>query len=183
MMSIEIRSVPLILAAMMCVSCDRPIDPAPPAANAPAPSSAVALEIADRAKLDELLAAHRGNVVLVDFWSTSCVPCVEKLPGILTMQKALYDRGLRVVTVSLDDPDAIADIRAFLHERGASGTHLISTHGSSPKSLEEFEIDLIPYYRLYNRQGQAAESFVPGPDEPPVELSSIEAAVKRLLDK
>jgi thiol-disulfide isomerase/thioredoxin len=176
----------LLLAALACVSCTqpsepRPIDPPPTTARTAAPVSDVTLQIADRAKLDEILTSHRGNVVLVDFWSTSCIPCVEKLPGILAMQRKFQDRGLQVLTVSLDDPDAIADIRAFLAERGASGTHLISTHGSSPKSLEEFEIDLIPYYRLYNRAGELVENFEPGPDAPPLELSTIEAAVHGLL--
>ena len=171
----------VLLAALSCLACSKAPEPTPSTVEAAASAEELSLEIADRAKLAEILAAHRGNVVLVDYWSTSCVPCVEKLSAILALQKKLRDRGLRVVTLSMDDPDATAEVRAFLQERGAVGQHLISKFGSSPKSLEEFEIDLIPYYRLYNRTGELVEEFKPGPDAPPLEVASIEAAVERVL--
>ena len=169
------------LAAFACVSCSEPSDPIRSTIQGDAPAEELTLEIADRAKLDEVLASHRGNVVLVDYWSTSCVPCVEKLPAVLAQQKKLHGRGLRVVTLSMDDPDATPEIQAFLRERGAAGQHLISKFGSSPKSLEEFEIDLIPHYRLYNRAGELVETFEPGPDAPPLKFSDIQTAVERLL--
>ncbi|MEX2171035.1 MAG: TlpA disulfide reductase family protein [Pirellulales bacterium] len=179
----SLRPVPAlsILAALLCAACSQAPDSTPPTVKAVAPIEDATLEIADRAALDDMLAAHRGNVVLVDYWSTSCVPCVEKLPAVLALQKELRDRGLRVITLSMDDPDAAAEIQAFLRERGAAGRHLISKFGSSPKSLEEFEIDLIPHYRLYNRAGELVETFEPGPDAPPLEFSDIQAAVERLL--
>ena len=168
------------LTLLCCLACDRSTAPHP-TVKAALPVEALTLEIADLAALDDMLAAHRGNVVLVDYWSTSCVPCVEKLPAVLALQKELHDRGLRVVTLSMDDPDDDAEIQAFLRERGAAGRHLISKFGSSPKSLEEFEIDLIPHYRLYNRAGELVETFEPGPDAPPLEFTDIQAAVERLL--
>lgn len=179
-LSPPLRTV-FIFIALACASCTETSDPTPPPEPAAAVANQFTLESAGRAKLDQVLGSLSGNVVLVDFWATSCVPCVEKLPAILALHQKFHDQGLRVVTVSLDDPDAIADIRAFLQQRGALGDHLISQFGSSPKSLEEFEIDLIPCYRLYNRAGEPVESFVPGPDAPPVELSTIEAAIAREL--
>lgn len=173
----------VLLAALSCAGCSKTSDPTPSTVEAAAPVEELSLEIADRAKLDEVVAAHRGNVVLVDYWSTSCVPCVEKLPAVLALQKRLRDRGLRIVTLSMDDPDATIEIQEFLRERGAVGQHLISKFGSSPKSLEEFEIDLIPYYRLYDREGELVETFQPGPDAPPLEVANIEAAIERVLAK
>ena len=175
----------LSLVALCCASCDNSPEALPPEPPATAPASVpvdeVTLEVANKAKLAEVLASHRGKVVLVDYWSTSCVPCVEKLPEVLALQKELGDRGLQVVTLSMDDPDSRKEIGEFLKGKGAVGLHLISEFGASPHSLEEFEIDLVPHYRIYNRDGELAEKIEPAPDSPPLEFSQIKEAVERLL--
>lgn len=181
--------VSLVVAAVTCLACSKsPVadksaakDPAQAAALPGTEGEELKLEIANREKLSELLAANHGKVVLVDYWSTSCVPCVEKLPEVFKLQKRLQDRSFQVITVSMDDPDARDEILSFLKERGAEGQQLISEFGASPQSLEEFEIDLVPHYRLYNRAGELVETFEPGPDAPPLEFSNIEATVERLL--
>src|SRR5262249_2232481 len=44
----------------------------------------------------------RGKVVLIDCWSTTCSPCMEKMPKL----KALYEKhrknGLEIIGISLD---------------------------------------------------------------------------------
>lgn len=47
------------------------------------------------------LAELRGNPVLVTFWATSCAPCVEELPDLIGLYKALNPRGFEVVAVAM----------------------------------------------------------------------------------
>lgn len=44
-----------------------------------------------------------GRVRLVHFWATWCPPCVEELPGLLATSRALGDRGLELIAISMDD--------------------------------------------------------------------------------
>lgn len=51
------------------------------AAAAPAAAPAVTLRLVDHAGLMEEVERHRGKVVVLDCWSTSCPPCVKEFRG------------------------------------------------------------------------------------------------------
>ncbi|HEX8476426.1 MAG TPA: cytochrome c biogenesis protein/redoxin [Pyrinomonadaceae bacterium] len=50
-------------------------------------------------RLDEM----RGQVVLLNFWATWCVPCRSEIPALNEMNRELQGRGFRVVGVSTHD--------------------------------------------------------------------------------
>lgn len=54
-------------------------------------------------RLKSFLAAHRGQVVLINFWATWCEPCREEMPSLQRLAKRWRDRGLVVVTVAVAD--------------------------------------------------------------------------------
>jgi peroxiredoxin len=60
---------------------------------------------------------HRGEVVLLNFWATYCVPCLTELEAYRRMQERLGPRGLRVVAVSVDQPQTAARVRSFAQSR------------------------------------------------------------------
>jgi thiol-disulfide isomerase/thioredoxin len=51
-------------------------------------------------------AQWRGKVVLVDFWATWCVPCVEAMPRLKDLYARYHAHGLEMVNVSPDRADA-----------------------------------------------------------------------------
>jgi len=113
------------------------------------------LSIVDRAGFDETIAKYRGQVVLVDFWATWCLHCCEQFPHTVQLSQKYSHKNLAVVSVSMDEPDATAQITEFLSQSGADFEHLVSRYGVGQKGFEAFEIadGEIPFYALYDRQG------------------------------
>lgn len=64
------------------------------------------------------LSDHRGKVVLIDFWSTTCDPCLAAMPHLVEMYKKNKDRGFVVLSISLDGPESRAQVSSVVHDRG-----------------------------------------------------------------
>ena len=48
---------------------------------------------------------YRGRYVLLNFWATYCVPCIEELPSLNGIYEDMRDKGLVVLGVSVDTDD------------------------------------------------------------------------------
>ncbi|HJZ84501.1 MAG TPA: redoxin domain-containing protein [Polyangia bacterium] len=49
------------------------------------------------------LAGFKGQVVLLDFWASWCMPCIAALPHLEELHERLAKKGLRVIGVTSDD--------------------------------------------------------------------------------
>lgn len=46
---------------------------------------------------------HRGKVLVLNFWTVTCQPCVEEMPSLIQLSRLLQDRDdIELVTVSTD---------------------------------------------------------------------------------
>lgn len=170
-----------------------PGTPAPTASEAPpfdaavdAPSAdtaSVSVQTIDPSDLAARIEAHHGQVVFVDFWATWCPPCREQFPHTVDMHRRLAERGLAVITVSVDEIASRDAVVQFLEAQEATCENLQSSDGFSEAALEAFAIDgSVPVYRVYNREGELAHTFTADPDAEPFGPNDLEMAVVALLD-
>ena len=115
----------------------------------------------------------RGNVVLLNFWATYCIPCREEIPVLNAMQHELESRGLKVVGASLEDTvDGIEsyqkEVRRFEYQ--------ILVGGDDAKA--KFGGTVLPTTYLIDREGRIRQKIVGARDR-----AGWEAAVKPLLDE
>lgn len=87
--------------------------------------SAPRVELADIARIDAVLAQHRGHGVLLNFWAIWCVPCVEELPALMEVGREHAQAEGDVVLVSYDlmipgvqRDEVVKRVEAFAKKRG-----------------------------------------------------------------
>lgn len=144
------------------------------------------VEVIDEAGFANVLKQHRGTVILVDFWATWCTECMDLFPHTVELHKRLADRGLTVISVSLDDPgdaEVQAAVRKFLDQHGATFQNFVSKYGSTSESFEVFDIPdgALPHFKLYDREGKLYKTFASGGQN--IDPDEIDRAVEALLGK
>jgi peroxiredoxin len=91
------------LCGLLATACDRGDHPGRIGSRAPQFTVSDGTQTVDLAKL-------RGHVVVLNFWATSCIPCVEEVPSLVELQRRMPQ--LTVVAISNDEDDAV--YRQFL---------------------------------------------------------------------
>jgi thiol-disulfide isomerase/thioredoxin len=94
------------------------------------------------------LSAFSGNVLLVDFWASWCVPCKTSFPALDALYREYQPKGLEVVAVNLDERRKNAD--AFLAAHPHRMTVLFDPKGVAP---EAFGVKGMPTSYLIDRSG------------------------------
>jgi cytochrome c biogenesis protein CcmG/thiol:disulfide interchange protein DsbE len=61
------------------------------------------------------LSAHRGEVIVLNFWATWCAPCRKEIPMFVEMQRELGGDGLQFIGVSLDE-EGFEVVRPFAED-------------------------------------------------------------------
>lgn len=115
----------------------------------------------------------RGQVVLLNFWATWCIPCREEIPVLNAMQQELGAKGLKIVGASLEDTAAGVeeyqkDVRKFEYQVLVGGDEAKAKFGGTP----------LPTTYLIDRDGRIRQKIIGARDR-----EGWEAAVKPLLDE
>jgi len=136
------------------------------------------------AELQQLVAQHKGQAVLFDFWATWCIPCVEQYPHTVKLSKT-HEKDLVVYTVSFDETDELPAVKEFHAEHGLGNVHpLISSEGGAEEAYEGFDITggALPHYKVFDREGQLVATLGGDVDNPP-DAEKVDAAVAKALGK
>lgn len=61
------------------------------------------------------------DLTVINFWMTTCQPCIREIPKLEQIRKSLPD-NVQMVLVSLDDLYSIDDVKEIIEQTGFSGT-------------------------------------------------------------
>lgn len=164
---IDRRATAMILmlataAALGGLWLQRASQPHPPIPNLPPVATLKSGDRVDDLVLPDLdgnpqsLSQWRGKIVLLNFWASWCGPCRKEMPQLAAAQKRYADRGVQIIGVALDQPEAV---RAYLKKTPVDYPILIGID-ADPVPTERFgdAAGLLPYSVLIGRDGRILDS-------------------------
>jgi thiol-disulfide isomerase/thioredoxin len=100
------------------------------------------------------LSSYRGKIVILNFWTKTCRPCLEEMPSIASLGKALAPHGdMALLTISTDDTleDARETLKSVLG--GAEPPFVVMIDPDSKVVAEKFGTKLYPETWFIDRSG------------------------------
>ena len=93
---------------------------------------------------------YRGKVVLLDFWTTTCGPCIGEMPNMKKVYDAYKDVGFDVIGVNLDTNEA--DLHEFLKVCNLPWRQIFGGQDSPLKKL--YHVRGVPSPWLMDKEGK-----------------------------
>jgi len=99
----------------------------------------VAVQTIDEAGVRKLAQNDTKNLRLINVWATWCIPCVEEMPKLVTINRMYRKRKFEMITISLDAPQERDVVLKRLQEKHVSSTNYIFATGDRDKLAEALD--------------------------------------------
>ena len=156
-------SVWTTLAAALALQAPSPAPVPPPPSKAAAAAAAATAKkttltpVSDAEYLKAVVAPHRGKVVLVNFWASYCLPCLEEIPALRALAAARA-KDLSVVFVSTDEPGDQERLHKIITQRKLEldASFIVSNEDPEPfiRMIDDVWQGEMPYTVIYDREGK-----------------------------
>jgi len=135
------------------------------------------------------LKRHKGKVVVLDVWSTACIPCMREFPGLVKIQKK-HKQKVHCISVNIDfygdgdGPSASLQHRVskFLTKQQARIENIICSDPDE-KVYEQVPFASIPAVYVYDSAGKLRELFYNDDDNFGEEGFSYERHITPLVEE
>jgi len=96
----------------------------------------------------------KGKIVILNFWSAHCAPCIAEMPSLVRLQKRMADK-IVVVGVAVDTEND--EYHAFLRKYGID---FVTVLDSAKKSYDLYGATGYPETTIIDPNGMARRKFV-----------------------
>lgn len=138
------------------------------ALSRPAPDFTVTTFTRQQVKLSDL----RGQVVVLNFWASWCVPCREEAAQLNAAYQTLHPRGTVFLGIVWNDTDA--DARAFMRQYATPYESARDTNG---KIAIDYGITGVPETFIIDKSGRLTRKWV-GPVTAPRLVTMVEPLLR-----
>lgn len=110
------------------------------------------MEVHDTSGATIFLNDFTGRLIVLDFWATWCIPCLEQMPYLEKIKEEYAGKGVLFITVNMDDKEK--KWLDFLRKKKPQ--YEISTrlpYGGEDPQATEVGVNALPVYQFIDKQG------------------------------
>ncbi len=116
----------------------------------------------------------RGKAIILDFWATTCTPCMDFLPELTSLYRTYHNKGLEIVGISFDSDEK--RLTRTIKERRILWQNYWEKDAFSSRYAKDCGVCYVPQCLLLDRTGAIREI---GADP----RESLEEKIKLLLSE
>jgi thiol-disulfide isomerase/thioredoxin len=156
---VHYASLFLLAGSALAAAPNEDAKPTKPAA------ATVQVEVASFAEIQKVVAKHQGKVVVVDYWSSWCAPCLKELPEFVQLHKEL---GNKIVCLTVDVDFAGAEgekpeqhrdnVLGILTKNQATMRNFIVSDPDIAV-FEKLRVGSVPVLHVFDRTGKLHQRF------------------------
>jgi thiol-disulfide isomerase/thioredoxin len=117
----------------------------------------------------------RGNVILIDFWATWCLPCIKQITALQRLYAEYHGQGFEIIGVSMDREEDKNKVIDFLSREGLPWPQYYDGKGWQSEIAVRFAINSLPTTFLLDKEGRLVSI---NPEE-----HDLESEVKQLFEQ
>jgi len=114
-----------------------------------------AFELSDLNGKKVTSASLKGTVYVLDFWATSCAPCVASLPSMDDLNQEMHSKGVTIFAVNeQEDADTV---KKFIDDKKLTLPVLLDSDG---KVFDSFNGEAIPLTVIVGKDGKVRKGYL-----------------------
>lgn len=158
----------LFVGAISIAGCgwsyDKSADHAPQTVVQQPVNVPVSVAVVDHSEIVKRIESHRGQVVVLDCWSTSCPPCIKEFPGLVDLKKD-YGDTVACLSLSFDyeglgvPEDVLPPVKTFLEQVSAGDIENLLNRDEADALYKKMNITSVPVVMVWDRNGTLIQQF------------------------
>ncbi len=98
-------------------------------------------------------AEWHDRVIIVDFWATWCVPCIQSMPHLKELYTKYHGRGLEIVSISVDQANARGALEKLVSRLGLPWPQCFDGVGPRTPYAVLYGVQPIPHLLIAGKDG------------------------------
>ena len=120
--------------------------------------------VPDDKVIETIVSKHKNKVVFIDLWATWCAPCIDAMQEFRSTKSKFHDKdAVFVYLTNGSSPRKLWEEKI----KGIGGEHYYLSGAQWEFIMNQFELEYIPSYLLFNKKGEIIKKYTgfPGNDE------------------